>query len=131
MTCGGIILGIFILFGGVWLGNELNSDWPLYVAIGIIVVFIILRVIEFIAISSRNKQEDKYFDIAFAHSDARERGETEDRIVVLSTGVEVTLTKFMMPTGKMMWYVNPHGADLTPAEQAEATAMLKEIFPKE
>ncbi len=97
----------------------------------IVVLFIVLRIIEFAGHRSRVKQADRYFDMVGAKIDAQDRGEIEDRLVVLSTGREVILSKFRMPTGKIMWYVNSQGAELTEAEQGEATAMLKELFPKE
>ena len=62
MTCGGILFGVLVLGGGLLLSDFLNADWPFVVAIGLILVLICFRLVEFLLYRSQVRQLDRVWD---------------------------------------------------------------------
>jgi hypothetical protein len=76
MTCGGILLIIGLLIGATWLGDQLNSGWPLWVAGVLILALIGWRLLELWVQRRSFKQFDASMESVYRASAAREATRT-------------------------------------------------------
>ena len=72
MTCGGIAFLIALIVGGVWASDQVGAQWPLLVAIGIVILLIAWRILSIVVYRRQVNDLDFSFERAMAAKRQRE-----------------------------------------------------------
>jgi hypothetical protein len=135
MTCGGIVFVVAMFVGAVWLGDQLNSPWPVNVAVGIFVLLVAWRIFEFVHQRNEHKRVYRQMDWAMEHpaefQEARDRAEhvTFRRKYRVSKEQEASFTRQLID-GTEQWRIYFDLSDErepTQSEMDRASSIVRQL----
>jgi energy-coupling factor transporter transmembrane protein EcfT len=134
MTCGGILFIVALFVGAAWLGDQLNSSWPVNVAIAIFILLVAWRIFEFVYQRNEHKRIYRQMDWAIEHpaefqaARDREEGVTFRRKVAVSERQQASFVRQRID-GVEQWriYFDLDEREPTQDEMNRASSIVRDL----